>query len=103
MPEQLAVTEELNALVTQLGELVSYCEALRDGASGFAYVLPGNWQGPALNAFITSFESWAAQAEALRVGAEGLLETASIAEEAYNQTIEGLETMWSQLNAQLSA
>ncbi|MCM3655664.1 WXG100 family type VII secretion target [Agromyces mediolanus] len=102
MSEQQADTTELKALADMLGELVTYCSALKQGASGFAYMLPAEWQGPAMANFIGMFEKWQLGAEAMTQAAEGLQDQVSGAHQAYTETIDTLDGAWSNLANGLS-
>lgn len=97
MAEQQADTADLKALADTLGELVSYCTALKQGASGFAYMLPAEWQGPAMSNFLGMFEKWQLGAEAMAQAAEGLQDQVSGAHTAYEQTITSLDEAWGKL------
>jgi uncharacterized protein YukE len=99
--EQQADTAELQALVQTMGELVAYCSALKQGASGFAYMLPAEWQGPAMQSFLGAFSAWAVGATALEQTADGLLAQAQVTFDAYTATIEGLDSSWADLESSL--
>lgn len=101
MGDQKADTADLQALTDSLGELVNYCTALKQGAAGFAYMLPAEWQGPAMSNFLSLFEKWQLGAEALTTAAEGLQSQADGARQAYQQTIESLDTAWNQIASSL--
>lgn len=101
MAEQQADTAELRELVQTMNQLVGYCSALKQGASGFAYMLPAEWQGPAMQAFLGSFTAWAVGASALEQTAEGLKAQAEVSSNAYSKTIESLDTSWSKLDSNL--
>ncbi|QAY73146.1 hypothetical protein ET445_07080 [Agromyces protaetiae] len=101
MTEQQADTTDLKALADMLGELVTYCTALKQGASGFAYMLPNEWQGPAMANFLGMFEKWQLGAEAMTQAAEGLQDQVEGAHQAYTQTIESLDASWSKISAGL--
>lgn len=103
MSEQQADTADLKALADMLGELVTYCTALKQGASGFAYMLPAEWQGPAMTNFLAMFEKWQLGAEAMSQAAEGLQDQVDGAHKAYTETIESLDESWSKLATSLSA
>lgn len=102
MAEQQADTAELKALADTLGELVNYCSALKQGAAGFAYMLPAEWQGPAMANFLGMFEKWQLGAEAMTLAAEGLQDQVSGAHTAYTETIQSLDEAWSKLAAALN-
>lgn len=102
MAEQQADTADLKALADMLGELVTYCSALKQGASGFAYMLPAEWQGPAMANFLGMFEKWQLGAEAMTQAAEALQDQVEGAHQAYTETIESLDTAWSDLQSGLS-
>ena len=101
MAEQKADTEELNQLIQTMGEMVGYCSALRQGASGFAYMLPNEWQGSAMNAFLGAFEAWAVGAEQMRASAEKMREQAEAAHTAYELTMTDLDSNWAKLQSTL--
>ncbi|WP_350349139.1 hypothetical protein ABIQ69_04160 [Agromyces sp. G08B096] len=101
MSEQQADTTELRELVQTMNELVGYCSALKQGASGFAYMLPAEWQGPAMQAFLGSFTAWAVGASALEQTAEGLKKQAEASSDSYSKTIESLDTSWSKIQSNL--
>lgn len=103
MADQRADVTELQALVDTLGELIAYCDALKSGASGFAYMLPNDWQGPAMSAFLGSFTQWTLGAEALRLQAESLRAQAKAALTAYEGAIGDMDTYWSNLAMNLGA
>lgn len=102
MSEQQVDLASLQQLVTQMETLVTYCEALRQGAGGFAYMLPADWQGPAMVTFLSSFEAWSVGAQGLRDSAQGLHELAAAVHSAYSTTVESLDTAWSDTLASLS-
>lgn len=100
---ELAVdVPQLEGLVQELGELVGYCQALRDAAVGFAYLLPGEWQGPASSSFVATFELWRAGAEGLRDGADGLREQAAAALSVHRATIDALDVAWREFQSAVS-
>lgn len=101
MAEQQADVSELQALMQTMSELVSYCSALKQGASGFAYMLPNEWQGPAMQAFLGSFEAWAVGATTLEGVAESLRAQVETSHNSYSKTIEQLTTSWSSIEAEL--
>ncbi|WP_423921816.1 WXG100 family type VII secretion target [Frigoribacterium sp. 2-23] len=103
MSEQKASTEALRGLVENMQSLSDYCDALRQGASTFAYMLPNEWQGPSMAAFVASFEQWSAGASGLTVEAGALRDQAQVALDAYEQTIDALTDSWSQFESGLSA
>lgn len=102
MADQKADTADLQALADALGELVNYCTALKQGAGGFAYMLPAEWQGPAMANFISLFEKWAIGAEALTLAAEGLQDQVDGARQAYEMTFEALDTSWNTIKSSLA-
>jgi uncharacterized protein YukE len=102
MAEQQADTADLKALADTLGELVAYCSALKQGASGFAYMLPAEWQGPAMSNFLGMFEKWQLGAEAMTQAAEGLQDQVAGAHTAYEKTITSLDDAWAKLSAALN-
>ncbi|UOE42648.1 WXG100 family type VII secretion target [Agromyces larvae] len=101
MSEQQADTSDLRQLAQTMNELVNYCSALKEGASGFAYMLPTEWQGPAMQAFLGSFAAWAAGAAALQDVAESLHDQVQLSFDAYSQTIEDLDSSWTEIEANL--
>lgn len=102
MSEQQADTTTLQQLVDQMQSLTEYCDALKQGASTFAYMLPNEWQGPAMAAFLGSFEQWSAQASAMTTAAQALHERATVAHTAYESAIESLDTQWKDFKGQLA-
>ncbi|WP_206448259.1 hypothetical protein [Agrococcus sp. KRD186] len=102
MAEQQATVSELNSLIQTMEQMISYCDALKQGAGGFAYMLPNEWQGPAMNAFLGQFETWAAGAQGMRMAAEALKGQAKTSHDAYDQTINQLNESWSTLQTNLS-
>ena len=102
MAEQQADVAELKALADTLGELVAYCTALKQGAGGFAYMLPAEWQGPAMANFLGMFEKWQLGAEAMTLAAEGLQDQVAGAHTAYDLTITSLDEAWNELAAALN-
>ncbi|MGH3703084.1 MAG: hypothetical protein ACRDT9_00505 [Agromyces sp.] len=101
MPEQQADVAELAQLVAAMGELKEYCDALRQGASVFAYMLPNEWQGPAMGAFIGNFEAWAASATAMHTSATQLESQAKAVQTAYDTAITNLDTMWNSIQSSI--
>jgi uncharacterized protein YukE len=101
MAEQQADTAELRALAQTMTELMGYCSALKQGASGFAYMLPAEWQGPAMQAFLGSFTAWAVGATALEQTAGDLQKQAQASFDAYTATIENLDSSWSTIDSNL--
>lgn len=102
MGTQKADTADLQALADALGELVNYCTALKQGASGFAYMLPAEWQGPAMANFLSMFEKWQLGADGMMQAAAGLQAQVAAAQQAYELTSEGLDTSWAQIAAALA-
>lgn len=103
MSEQQVDTDALRSLTETLTSLVEYTGALRDGAGGFAYMLPSEWQGPAMTQFLSTFELWSTGAETLRLQTEQLQKLAAAALAAYESSITGLDTSWSQVRSGLGA
>ena len=101
MPEQQADVAELAQLVAAMGELKNYCDALRQGASVFAYMLPNEWQGPAMGAFLGNFEAWAASASAMHTSATQLEAQSKVVQAAYDTAITNLDTMWNSLKSSI--
>lgn len=102
MSEQQVDLASLEQLVTQMETLVTYCDALKQGAGGFAYMLPADWQGPAMMAFLGSFEAWSVGAQGLSDSAKGLHELAKAVHTAYSTTVENLDSAWSETAASLA-
>jgi hypothetical protein len=63
MSEQQVDTDALRSLTETLTSLVEYTGALRDGAGGFAYMLPSEWQGPAMTQAVVDRSRDAAPAD----------------------------------------
>ncbi|WP_127794262.1 hypothetical protein [Agromyces sp. LHK192] len=101
MPEQQADVAELAQLVAAMGELKNYCDALRQGATVFAYMLPNEWQGPAMSAFIGNFEAWAVSAGAMYDSATQLEAHAKAVDTAYDTAITNLDTMWNSIKSSI--
>lgn len=99
MAQQRADTKELSQLEQTMQSLIEYCEALRAGAGGFAYMLPNDWQGPASTRFMAQFEAWAVGAEGMRQAAEGLKAQAGAAEDAYTQAIDAADNLWNKIKS----
>jgi len=99
--EQQADTAELERLVEALTALTEHCQSLQQSANGFAYMLPAQWQGPAMGAFLAFFEMWSLSAASLTEGAHGLALQASSAHKAYEATIHELDTAWSKFEGSL--
>jgi uncharacterized protein YukE len=94
-------TDALRGLSENLQTLVTYCDALTSGASGVAYMLPNNWQGPAMSAFLGSFEAWATSAATLAVSATALHELAAAALAAYEGAVTYTDGVWTQASTAL--
>ncbi|WP_430591641.1 hypothetical protein [Humidisolicoccus flavus] len=94
MAEQKADTTELQGFEDTLAGLVQYCDALRTSSAGFAYMLPNDWQGPALSAFISNFSSWETTASALSLQAESLRAQVETAKATYEAASSALDTQW---------
>jgi uncharacterized protein YukE len=94
MSSQQADVNDLQTLSSLMSDLTNYCDSLRQGAVGFAYMLPGEWKGPAFGAFIALFEQWSAGAEGLTNGASDLHQLAERSHQVYSATIEGLDVEW---------
>ncbi|QEO15129.1 hypothetical protein FLP10_12430 [Agromyces intestinalis] len=101
MSEQQADTNDLRQLAQTMNELVNYCSALKEGAGGFAYMLPAEWQGPAMQAFLGSFAAWAVGAAALQDVAESLHDQVQVSYDSYSKTIEDLDSTWAKIEANL--
>ena len=96
-------TVALRGLTEELASLVEYCTALRAGAGGFAYMLPADWQGPALANFINTFEAWATSANAMTEYATGLRDHAAGVLSAYEGAISHADGTWQGVTTQLSS
>ncbi len=103
MSEQVADTDALRAMNEALTEMISYADALRAGASVFAYMLPAEWQGSAFTRFLTTFEAWATSASALADETSQLQAHAEHVLTAYESGIEQLDGLWSTYRAQIGA
>ncbi|GAA4771518.1 WXG100 family type VII secretion target [Microbacterium gilvum] len=103
MTDQQADVAELQALEQAMTALVGYCDALRSGASGFAYMLPNDWQGPAMQAFLGAFNAWALGAEAMRMSAEGLQQQVHSAKTSYEGAIASLDQYATAIEQAMSA
>lgn len=103
MAEQAVDVTQLRGLVEDLASMVEYAEALRAGASAFAYMLPAEWQGPAFSRFLMSFETWAASAQALTEDTSLLQAQAQAVLAAYEAGIEQCDTSWAGFRGQLGA
>ncbi len=103
MSDQTADTDALRGLSEALTEMVTYTDALRAGASAFAYMLPAEWQGPAFTRFLAAFEAWSATASALTVETSGLQAHAAHVLASYEQGISELDGNWSSYRAQVGA
>lgn len=103
MTEQAADIAALRSLTESLTSMVEYSDALRAGASAFAYMLPAEWQGPAFTQFLVVFETWAARAQILTEQTAGLQAHAAAVLAAYEQGTETLDTQWSSYRSQMSA
>ncbi len=101
MSEQQADINDLTSLTESMADLVTYATALKQGAGGFAYMLPADWQGPAMHAFLGSFETWSVSAHALIDAATKLQEQANTAKTAYSNTVEGLDESWTDFQSNL--
>ena len=103
MAEQQADTTELSELVQTMNELIGYASALKQGASGFAYMLPTEWQGPSMQAFLGSFSAWTVGASALEANALALKNQAEASSKAYSSTIENLDSSWVSIQSNFEA
>lgn len=103
MSEQAADVAALQSMNEALTSMVEYADALRAGASAFAYMLPAEWQGPAFSRFLLTFEVWSAGAQSLTEETAQLQAHAQAVLQAYEQGIETLNTQWSTYRSQLSA
>jgi uncharacterized protein YukE len=103
MSDQVADTDALRALTEALTEMVTYTDALRAGASAFAYMLPAEWQGPAFSRFLSAFEVWAATATALTEETSALQAHVAHVLASYEQGIGELDGIWSSYRAQVGA
>lgn len=96
-------TVALRGLTEELASLVQYCAALRAGAGGFAYMLPADWQGPAMANFINAFEAWAASANTMTEIAGGLRDHAGGVLSAYESAVTFADGTWQGVSTQLSS
>ena len=96
-------TVALRGLTEQLSSLVEYCSALRAGAGGFAYMLPADWQGPAMAAFLATFESWAVSANTMTETATGLRDHAAAVLSAYEGAVTHVDGTWESVSTQLTS
>ena len=96
-------TVSLRGLTEELSSLVEYCTALRAGASGFAYMLPADWQGLAMANFINTFEAWAVAANTMTETATGLRDHAAGVLAAYEAAVAHADGTWQSVEQQLSA
>ena len=101
MSEQQADIAELQRLVDTMQSLKEHCDALKQGAAGFAYMLPAQWQGPAMGAFIAFFETWSVGAQSLADGAGQLHAQADTAQKAYQATVDELDAAWTTFEGSL--
>ena len=101
MSEQQAETTDLRRLVETMQSLAEYCEALRNAAGGFAYMLPADWQGQASQTFIAMFEQWARGADALTEGARTMHGLAERSYLAYTGAEDFLATEWTKFEGAL--
>ena len=101
MSEQQADIDDLKRLVDTMQSLTEHCEALKQGAAGFAYMLPAQWQGPAMGAFLAFFETWSAGASGLAEGAASLHTQADSVHKAYSATVTELDTAWTTFEGSL--
>jgi uncharacterized protein YukE len=62
-------------------------------------MLPAEWQGPAMQAFLGSFAAWTVGGTALEQTAEALQKQAQAAFDAYDATIENLDSSWSSIES----
>lgn len=102
MSEQLADIATLTQLVQSMTQLHEYCLLLQQGAQSFAAVLPAEWQGAAMASFEATFQQWSAQATTLAEAADGLTKHSQLVLQAYQQTIDALNTAWTDFSAQLA-
>jgi uncharacterized protein YukE len=100
--QQVDITA-LRGLVEQLESLIDYTESLKTGASGFAYMLPAEWQGPAMSEFLGSFQTWEAGAATLTEQARDMHSVAKAALDAYEKAVESLDTSWSKFQSAVGA
>ncbi|MFC5338802.1 hypothetical protein [Leucobacter denitrificans] len=103
MSEQAADVAALQSMNESLTSMIEYADALRAGASAFAYMLPAEWQGPAFSRFLVAFETWAAGAQSLTEETAQLQAHAAAVLSAYEQGIETLDSQWSTYRSQMSA
>lgn len=103
MSDLTADTSDLQQLATALGELHSYVTHLQQAAGGFAYMLPGEWQGPSSAQFVAAFESWSQNAHLLAQQTDGLHQLVKAAHDAYDAAISTLDESWSSAKTGLGA
>ena len=103
MSEQAADIQALTSMNEALTSMIEYADALRAGASAFAYMLPAEWQGPAFSRFLIAFEAWSAGAQSLTEETAQLQAHAQAVLTAYEQGTDLLDTQWSTYRSQLSA
>ena len=103
MGEQTVDTDALRALSEALNSMVGYSDALRAGASTFAYMLPAEWQGPAFARFLSAFELWAMSASALTDETAQLQAHTAAVLQAYETGIAEMDAGWSQLRSEMGA
>ncbi len=103
MSEQAADVAALQSMNESLTSMIEYADALRAGASAFAYMLPAEWQGPAFSRFLVAFETWSAGAQSLTEETAQLQAHAAAVLSAYEQGIETLDSQWSTYRSQMGA
>lgn len=103
MNEQAADVAALRSLNESLVSMIEYADALRAGATAFAFMLPAEWQGPAFSRFLLTFETWSAGAQSLTEESAQLQAHAQAVLTAYEQGLGELDTMWSKYRGQLGA
>lgn len=103
MSEQAADIAALRSLSESLDSMVGYADALRAGATAFAYMLPAEWQGPAFSRFLVTFETWAASAQSLVEETSQLQAHSATVLQAYEQGTAELSAQWSSYRGQIGA
>jgi uncharacterized protein YukE len=96
-------TLALRGLTEELSALVEYCAALRSGASGFAYMLPNDWQGPAMGSFLAAFEQWVIAAHSMTETATALRDHAALVLAAYEAAVTSADEVWTSVSSQLDS
>lgn len=103
MAQQTVDTDALRSLSEALNNMIGYSDALRAGASAFAYMLPAEWQGPAFTRFLAAFEMWSASASALTEETAQLQAHTAAVLQAYETGLNEMTTGWTQLQSEMGA